>query len=278
MIVVLLSSLLGLSCALPTTPDTLDGPILSTSEPLLSSLWQWSLEDIKFLRNLLPLDEEIPSRFKTIKADGKYSKPAPLELPFAIPIMDTSSTITTPPSFFDITSSRRILLDNIEADSSVSAWSASGALEPTPIAMKSIPKASNAGRKKVVSKTHAMLKYAHLSPPTFSYARLGTTVFDVWREWKFSLMVGPNSPRQFKPEKSHLSSMKIIVDELKSRMNDANRTIEEALGDLEEARLKMVARGGSRGSIAFLVRAIRVKNGMRIDPRLKNYLPLEYKM
>jgi hypothetical protein len=134
MIVVLLSSLLRLSCALPTTPNTKTIPVLSSTDLLHSTVQEWSSEDIKFLDNLLPLgerevpkpiDEEMPSRYNDMKLfDGHDLKPAPLELP--IPIIETSSTITTTPSFFDIdiTSSRRISLDNTEQDSINSSESA----------------------------------------------------------------------------------------------------------------------------------------------------------
>jgi hypothetical protein len=57
-------------------------------------------------------------------------------------------------------------------------------------------------------------------------------------------------------------------------MKEANRTVKEALGDLDGARLKMVVRGGPR-TIASLAFAIRAKNGMKMDPRLKPVI-IEY--
>jgi hypothetical protein len=73
--------------------------------------------------------------------------------------------------------------------------------------------------------------------------------------------------------KRHLAT-KTIGLEVEQRMKDANRNVEEALGDLEGARLKMVVRC-SHGTIASLAYAIRAKNGMKMDPRLKPMI-LEY--
>jgi hypothetical protein len=198
--------------------------------------------------------------------------------------MATSSAITTPRSLFDITSSRSISKDDTELDSSISAWSASGALEPTPIAMKSVPKEPKTHRKEDAGKKHEKLKKTPSSPLASlgiaasdrTYARPGSTVFDVWRDWNLFMKntYKPNAIGQFRPKREN--SMRIVADELKARMNDANRTIGESLIDLEGARLKMVFRGGSGGTIANLVAAIKLKNGKRIDLRLKNYMPLEY--
>jgi chaperonin GroEL (HSP60 family) len=73
--------------------------------------------------------------------------------------------------------------------------------------------------------------------------------------------------------KRHKATISIGL-EVERRMNDANRTIEEALGDLEGARKKLVVRGG-HGTIASLAYAIRAKNGLKMDQRLKPVI-LEY--
>jgi hypothetical protein len=119
MISVLLSSSL-LACALPA-PVIKASPVLSSTDLLHSTVQEWSLEDIQFLQHLVPLeerqllssiDEEIPSRYKEVKFDGHDSTSAPFERPN--PILDNSSSITTTSSFFDVSSSRRVSLDNTE--------------------------------------------------------------------------------------------------------------------------------------------------------------------
>jgi hypothetical protein len=328
MIAVLVSSFL-LAYALPT-PVVEASPVLSSTDLLHSTVQEWSSEDIKFLRHLLPLeerqglmsiDEEIPSRYKDMIFDRHGSTSAPFERP--IPIMDTSSTITTPPTFFDIditssrrisldpiarasktqdggnlkppssrnvasSSARRISLDNTEPDKIISA--SNPAIKPTPIARASktlkMLKKKDVGNLKKSSSPHVASlgdkgkvgdgKERVIHDRT--YAKLGTTVFDVWRDWNLFMKdtYNPNTIGQLTPKRAN--SMRIIADELKSRMDNANRTIKEALNDLEGARLKMVKRGGSGGTIASLVAAIRLKNGKKIDLRLKKYLPLEYEI
>jgi hypothetical protein len=110
------------------------------------------------IANLPPLDERegsdskddgIPSNLNNIKADGQDSKPAPFERP--IPIMDTSSTITTPRSLFDITSSRKVSLDYTDITEPISSVSVSCSTKPMSTIAQAVisplgePKAAKSG-------------------------------------------------------------------------------------------------------------------------------------
>jgi hypothetical protein len=108
-----------------------------------------------------------------------------------------------------------------------------------------------------------------------TYSLINTTVFDVWNDLKayeegsfrHSTNLNGASSKRF-------LAMRAIARELRQRMDDANRSLPEALGDLEAARIKL--RNNVRaGTISSLVSAIRLKNGEKIDTRRKQ-LTLEY--
>jgi hypothetical protein len=307
-IVVLLSSFLRLTNALPTfTTDIVEGPILSPIDLLPSTTQEWA--EWLYLPSLGERGgnhEEIPSYSSEMKLDGHDSTSAPSERPN--PILETSSA---PHSFFDITSSQRISIYNTEPVSSISDRSAL-AIEPTTISTHSIPKSSETRKEKTVQtkvnlRVEKILKKRRkgerrnserylkedinikiVPAPVdakgkdsvqsrrrkisdYTHSSRNSTVFDVWEDWKIIRDISPRAHRF--SSKRHLATKAIGLEVLR-RMNDANRTVKEALGDLEGARLKMVVRGG-HGTIASLAYAIRAKNGMKMDPRLKPVI-LEY--
>jgi hypothetical protein len=108
------------------------------------------------------------------------------------------------------------------------------------------------------------------------HSRIEPTIIEVWADWKKIRGLkrcGYFSRSHQFSDTRHIATRAIGL-EVELRMKDANRTEEEALGDLEGARLKMVVRGGP-GTIASLAYAIKAKNGMKVDSRLKPKI-LEY--
>lgn len=107
-------------------------------------------------------------------------------------------------------------------------------------------RSSKAGREAVFERT---------------YGNFDTTVFDVRRDFiqmyndkKYGGSLTP------KFANGQIRGMRLIVHELRQRMASANRTLPQALGDLEEARRKLRVKGKT-GTVACLVAAIKSKNG-----------------
>jgi hypothetical protein len=106
-----------------------------------------------------------------------------------------------------------------------------------------------------------------------TYGKVKTTMFDVWEDLNHYNQLNLKVNRDGRASKRVLA-MRAIAQELRQRMSNANRTLPEALGDLEVARRKSREKGGA-GTVAALVAAIRLKNGKRVDPRRKTPI-LEY--
>jgi hypothetical protein len=107
------------------------------------------------------------------------------------------------------------------------------------------------------------------------YGNSDTTVFDVRRDLIQILNDMKSSSPIPKCLDSRIRAIKMIVREVRQRMVDANRTLPEALGDLERIRFKFADNGGT-GTIAELVVAIKFDSGIYRDERRKVPMKLNY--
>jgi hypothetical protein len=108
-----------------------------------------------------------------------------------------------------------------------------------------------------------------------TYGNFDTTVFDVRRAFIKFLNDMKSGSRKPKIPGKRVVALRTIAHELRQRMEDAEKTLPEAMGDLEAARRKLVDNGGA-GTIASLVAAIRLKNGLSWDKRFTKPMTLEY--
>jgi hypothetical protein len=87
---------------------------------------------------------------------------------------------------------------------------------------------------------------SEIAVPDLTYCNFDTTVFDVRRDCIRLMNDIKSGCLNSKLSRRRVSAIKMIVKEVRQRMEDASRTLPQALGDLEMMRLKFYGRGRPR--------------------------------